>query len=365
MIAWPPELPAESYSLELPTEPDSFELPAEPDSLELPAEPDTLELPTEPNSLDLPDSDNTSINSELEMSHHEETTRFDGMSASTAADDGIVRDTPELDVDTATLERERTFVQWWLGRFQNCSSLEDLNQDIQDLTSAWLTAARARLMDSDPTEPRRDRPPAGKRKKTRTQNRQQQRARRYRHHKPTEASRVQKRFHQYPRRAMREILGETNEPFSGTVAAAEQYLRDTYERAAPTAEETAIARRFYDECDWSVPSAETQVWLERAPTRDEIEAKLRRASNTAPGMDHLEYRHLRALDRHGVLLEAVLGAVHRLGVPDAWKESRTILIHKKGETNDLSNFRPISLLTTKYKLYSGILASRLRGVDIT
>ena len=68
------------------------------------------------------------------------------------------------------------------------------------------------------------------------------------------------------------------------------------------------------------------------------------------------------IDRTGSLLQTVLSAVHALGIPSSWKRSKTIMIYKKGETNVPSNFRPISLLSTIYKLYSGILASRLTRI---
>ena len=54
--------------------------------------------------------------------------------------------------------------------------------------------------------------------------------------------------------------------------------------------------------------------------------------------------------------------VHRLGIPRTWRDSKTILIHKKEETIIPSNFRPISLLNTLYKLYSGILSSKLVSI---
>ncbi len=52
-------------------------------------------------------------------------------------------------------------------------------------------------------------------------------------------------------------------------------------------------------------------------------------------------------------------AVWKLGIPRQWKSAKTILIHKKGDTVDISNFRPISLLSTIYKLFSSVLSTRL------
>jgi hypothetical protein len=46
-------------------------------------------------------------------------------------------------------------------------------------------------------------------------------------------------------------------------------------------------------------------------------------------------------------------------LPDQWKESIILLVHKKGDKTDCSNYRGISLLSTLYKILSNILLSRL------
>jgi hypothetical protein len=46
-------------------------------------------------------------------------------------------------------------------------------------------------------------------------------------------------------------------------------------------------------------------------------------------------------------------------LPEEWKESIMILIHKKGDKTDCNSYRGISLLPTTYKILSNILLSRL------
>jgi hypothetical protein len=46
-------------------------------------------------------------------------------------------------------------------------------------------------------------------------------------------------------------------------------------------------------------------------------------------------------------------------LPQQWKESIIIPIHKKGNKTDCSNYRGISLLSTTYKISSNIILARL------
>jgi hypothetical protein len=65
--------------------------------------------------------------------------------------------------------------------------------------------------------------------------------------------------------------------------------------------------------------------------------------------------------------EILLSAIHKLiksvwnkeELPDQWKESIIVPIHKKGAKTDCNNYRGISLLSTSYKILANILLSRL------
>jgi len=46
-------------------------------------------------------------------------------------------------------------------------------------------------------------------------------------------------------------------------------------------------------------------------------------------------------------------------LPEEWKESVIVPIHKKGDKTECNNYRGISLLQTTYKILSNILLSRL------
>ena len=63
----------------------------------------------------------------------------------------------------------------------------------------------------------------------------------------------------------------------------------------------------------------------------------------------------------------ICGEIHKLitsiwkkeKLPEEWKESIIVPIHKKGDKTDCNNYRGISLLPTTYKILSNILLSRL------
>jgi len=46
-------------------------------------------------------------------------------------------------------------------------------------------------------------------------------------------------------------------------------------------------------------------------------------------------------------------------LPEEWREAIIVLIYKKGDKTDCSNYRDISLLPSTYKILSNILPSRL------
>ncbi|EYB90115.1 hypothetical protein Y032_0223g2663 [Ancylostoma ceylanicum] len=47
-------------------------------------------------------------------------------------------------------------------------------------------------------------------------------------------------------------------------------------------------------------------------------------------------------------------------VPTSWKTWNTVLLHKKGDKEDLGNYRPISLLPVLYKVFTRPLLARIR-----
>ncbi|XP_043263789.1 uncharacterized protein LOC122404008 [Colletes gigas] len=82
--------------------------------------------------------------------------------------------------------------------------------------------------------------------------------------------------------------------------------------------------------------------------------------NSSPGPDGITYADLRGADPGAEVLTAAYNACRRVeSIPSLWKESNTILLHKKGERDDLSNWRPIAMGDVIPKLFAAVMADRL------
>ena len=60
-----------------------------------------------------------------------------------------------------------------------------------------------------------------------------------------------------------------------------------------------------------------------------------------------------------ILTDLFNACLHHQQVPKAWKNALVVLIHKKRNTADIKNYRPISLLPIMYKVFSNILLQRM------
>ncbi|KAK6765084.1 hypothetical protein RB195_025136 [Necator americanus] len=82
---------------------------------------------------------------------------------------------------------------------------------------------------------------------------------------------------------------------------------------------------------------------------------------TASGPDFISADFLRAGGHplHVILAEHMTSYLQKIRIPDQWKTSRTVLIHKKGDREDLRNYRPICLQSVLYKVFTKIILTRI------
>ena len=90
------------------------------------------------------------------------------------------------------------------------------------------------------------------------------------------------------------------------------------------------------------------------------------AARKAPGPDGLpgavykQFMNLLAPMLYGVLAEAQ--RVHKL--PASFLKGQVCLLYKKGNRADVRNYRPKTLLNADYKVYTEILAQRMKEVSL-
>jgi hypothetical protein len=102
--------------------------------------------------------------------------------------------------------------------------------------------------------------------------------------------------------------------------------------------------------------------LVSGPSRLEVEiaiAKLKKYKSA--GSDQIPAELIQA--GGDILVSAIHKLIHSVWnkkeLPDQWKESINVSIHKKGDKTDCNNYCGISLLSTSYKVLSNILLSKL------
>ncbi|EYC37504.1 hypothetical protein Y032_0784g2336 [Ancylostoma ceylanicum] len=84
-------------------------------------------------------------------------------------------------------------------------------------------------------------------------------------------------------------------------------------------------------------------------------------NRTAPGPDRIRPEHLKNLPTALVSTLARLFTryLSECKVPTQWKTSRTVLLYKKGDPQDMGNYRPICLLSVVYKLFTRVILNRI------
>ena len=95
---------------------------------------------------------------------------------------------------------------------------------------------------------------------------------------------------------------------------------------------------------WEVKLAVKQTKKDKAPGPDNVTVDLIETAG------ELVYERLATLFNE---------CLHQSKNPEKWDEAIIILLHKKGDQKDISNYRPISLLNNIYKLFTKIITNRI------
>lgn len=127
---------------------------------------------------------------------------------------------------------------------------------------------------------------------------------------------------------------------------------------------------FYEDILEKKPYIENPLIIRRAAeepaqeiiTIQEVKQSLQKGGNTSPGPDKITFKDLRMFDRQCIVMTVLCNqAMNLRAVPARWKQSITTLIPKndRGDLKCLANRRPVSCQQTVYKVYSGVINTRL------
>ncbi len=246
------------------------------------------------------------------------------------------------------------FVREWSSRISTTQSFDDFCSKCDDFANAVVSEAKSSSVNTSNPRGRPVRNP-----RNRPNSRLPNRNRRPLPGNPIEARRIQTLFRLSKKRAARRILQDNNTIYTGTKDQAQQYFTDTFSTSTIDVDE--LISSLSD----NVPPTEIDQSLMDPMSSKEIKDKLKCMSNSAPGKDRVEYRHLKMVDPNCSVLGLIFNkCLEEKKIPLSWKQSTTILIYKKGSSDEPSNFRPIALMSCVYKLFTSILSSRISNFAI-
>ena len=113
---------------------------------------------------------------------------------------------------------------------------------------------------------------------------------------------------------------------------------------------------------WWIPYPEPQFYMNDLPVlpRDVRRIVYKMRSFSAPGPDGIQPVMMKKLPAYQHVLATLFSRIIQSGeVPPSWHKGRVIFIHKKGDRNNISNYRPITLTSVVSKAFNSILNRRL------
>ena len=207
------------------------------------------------------------------------------------------------------------FVNTWSSRIRSTDSFEAFSFQCEKFAEAVVEEAKAKPSNTSKPKQRANRP------NNKDINRNRPRVL----PNPIEARRIQTLYRLSKKRAARQILNDNNTVYSGTKDQANEYFKSTFSSNAIDIDEVLQSLKRH------VPTANEDPTIMEPMTEKTIKNKVKMMSNSAPGKDRVEYRHLRQVDPNCKVLAHIFNrCLSQKQIPAAWKTSTTILIYKKG-----------------------------------
>jgi hypothetical protein len=165
---------------------------------------------------------------------------------------------------------------------------------------------------------------------------------------------IQFEYYNRRRRAVRRILGSETKPCRISL----QQLYDHFHNRLGLANNKVLNRYNQIREDTSLLLNESYC---KEISIDEISQAVERIPvDTTPGPDHVIMRAIKVKNIDKVL-SLIFSHMHSKNIiPDCLKKARTILLDKKGDINEVANWRPVSICSVLRRAYEKILDRRLK-----
>ena len=243
------------------------------------------------------------------------------------------------------------FVKLWSSRFSSTDSFAAFSYQCDQFASAVVEEGKSKSASKPNSRPS----PRPNRPNNRPVNPNSLRVL----PNPIEAWRLQTLYRLSKKRAARQVLTGNTTSYSGTKDQATHYFTNTFSASPINVEEVLQS------LNSNVPCADEDPNIMAPLNSNDIKNKLKSLANSAPGKDRVEYHHLKLVDPDCKILNIIYNkCLAEKKIPSSWKESTTIMIYKKGSSDDPSNFRPIALMSCLYKLFTSLLALRVTNFSI-
>jgi hypothetical protein len=86
---------------------------------------------------------------------------------------------------------------------------------------------------------------------------------------------------------------------------------------------------------------------------------------SACGVDGISYRIMKGAGAEGVKFVKLLvrGCIRSGRVMSSWKEAKTMLLYKKGDRDEIGNWRPISITNCMYRIFTCLMARAFQAIN--
>ena len=235
------------------------------------------------------------------------------------------------------------FNQYWVSQLSNADSWDNFEVELNNFTVAALEKAKKYSNDYNINSNRRRPQPKPNNVPPRAINRRPQNF-----FDAREASKLQ-RLYKMAKKSICHITKDNDIKYDDGKGRAEAYFTDVHSG------KSIDVNNLKELLQQHVPKANNDEIFNNPFTYKEVPSRLNKMSNTSPGPDELEYKYMKTIDNTGQILTFIFNKCkEEQRIPKLWKTAHIVLIYKKGDNTDPSNFRPIAQVICYYSVRQNV-----------